>query len=712
MRTPRPTRFEFQRRVIVALCFLAGALNSASDISAAVINSRPLHLRSGDKPEWEEFAKQTPDARRLDVTFTASSNRTEATLFIRQNEVRQDWPVELNGKRIGKLFTVEVDLIHTLVVPAGALRDGENKLSIVPPRDNDDIFIRDIVLEGRPRFAATAEATLDVRVTENGAALPSRITITDSNGALSALVVMEGRTPRVPERLDGDSQSSSLQRFAGVAVRPGVVYTGDGIARVGLRAGAYTVYASRGFEYSVATQTVRVTIGDTQQVALSLTREVATPGLVSCDTHIHTVTHSGHGDCTMDERMMTLAGEGLELPIAADHNTNIDYEIAAQRTGVRRWFTPVAGNEITTPAGHFNIFPVSAGAAVPDFKITDWPRLNAVLRATPGVRVVILNHPRNFHSNFQPFAATNFNAVSGENKRGPEFQFDAMELLNSSAQQSDYMLVYRDWFALLNYGYRVTGVGSSDSHDVSRYIVGQGRTYIEAPDGDASRIDVAGACSNLVAGRALVSMGLLAQMTVNDRFRVGDLATYVGEPVRVRVQVSAPSWISASRVELFANGVSIRTNDISPRDTKSPGVKAIVEWSLPRPAHDVHLVAIALGPGVDAPYWATPKPYQPTSPGWTNRVFAVTNPIWVDVDNDGKFTAARGYAKQLVAKHGTDAARLTAALGNYDEAVAAQAASLCASAGVKLGTTAWVAALQSAKPQVQRGFAAYSQERW
>ena len=57
-----------------------------------------------------------------------------------------------------------------------------------------------------------------------------------------------------------------------------------------------------------------------------------------------------------------------------------------------------------------------------------------------------------------------------------------MEVLNSSAQQSDFMLVYRDWFALLNHGYRITAVGSSDGHDVSRYIVGQGRTYIACPD--------------------------------------------------------------------------------------------------------------------------------------------------------------------------------------------------------------------------------------
>jgi len=670
---------------------------------AAVLHARTVHLRSGDQPEWEQFATRTPDGPRLDLTFNAPRNDTEATLFIRQDEVRQDWNVELNGKRIGRLFTMEADLVHTIGVPAGALKEGENKLSIVPPKANDDILIHEVVLELKPSREATAEGTLAVRVTEKGAPVPSRITIVDSRGALAALVAI---TNAAPGRL---------------AARPGVVY-GDGTANIGLRVGTYTVYASRGFEYSVATQTVRIAKGESRTLALSLTREVETRGLVGCDTHVHTVTHSGHGDCHLDERMFTLAGEGIELPIATDHNTNINYDLPAERTGMRRWFTPVAGNEVTTPAGHFNIFPVAAGAPVPDYKLMDWTKLDAALRATPGVRVVVLNHPRNVHNNFQPFAATNFNAVSGENKRGPDFQFDAMELLNSSAQQSDYMLVYRDWFALLNYGYRVTGVGSSDSHDVSRYIVGQGRTYIETDDADTARIDVAAACSNLLAGRALVSMGLLARMTVNDRFRVGDLVTNVGDQLRVSVNVAAPSWSSATRVELFANGVRVRERapGILPGQSavtsKGSGLTGAatrqdaggtfgVEWVLPRPAHDVYLIVIATGPGVDAAFWATPKPYQPTSPGWTNRVVAVTNPIWVDADGDGRFMPARGYAKHLVEKHGRELARLLRALADFDEAVAAQAASLCS-------TPIEAHVLRGAAPHVRRGFEAYATGHW
>ena len=97
-------------------------------------------------------------------------------------------------------------------------------------------------------------------------------------------------------------------------------------------------------------------------------------------------------------------------------------------------------------------------------------------------------------------------------------------------------------------------------------------------------------------------------------------------------------------------------------------------FRLPRFRHDVHLVAIASGPGVTAPFWETPRPYQPSSKVFTPRVLGATNPVWLDADGDGKFTPARAYAEQLVKRHGTAAAKLFPALADYDEAVAAQAA--------------------------------------
>src|SRR5207253_629754 len=98
------------------------------------------------------------------------------------------------------------------------------------------------------------------------------------------------------------------------------------------------------------------------------------------------------------ERMITLAGEGIELPIATDHNMHIDYEPHARRLGVREFFTPVIGNEVTTSVGHFNVFPVAAEARIPDFKQKEWSAIFDEIFSTPQARIAILNHARDLHS--------------------------------------------------------------------------------------------------------------------------------------------------------------------------------------------------------------------------------------------------------------------------------------------------------------------------
>jgi len=65
-------------------------------------------------------------------------------------------------------------------------------------------------------------------------------------------------------------------------------------------------------------------------------------------------------------------------------------------------------------------------------KVFVWPGLMENIRATPGVQFVVLNHPRDVHAGFCPFAETNFNAHTGENLRGFEFSFDGVELINSA----------------------------------------------------------------------------------------------------------------------------------------------------------------------------------------------------------------------------------------------------------------------------------------
>jgi hypothetical protein len=424
---------------------------------------------------------------------------------------------------------------------------------------------------------------------------------------------------------------------------------------------------------------------------------------------VHTVSFSKHGDATDDERAITLAGEGIELPIATEHNQHASYAAATARLGLGRRYTAVPGNEVTTPAGHFNVFPIASTAAAPvNAKLTDWQALLPAIRATPGVGVVILNHPRSVHSDFVPFGPGELDAVTGTPRRGRPFGFDAIELVNSGALQSDPMLVYRDWFALLNHGHRIAGVGASDSHDVNRFIVGQGRTYVACRDSDPGRIDVGAAVRSFREGRLLVSMGLLVRLTVDGRYGPGDLATRLGPKVRVEATVLGPSWARADRLELFANGVKLREEALE--DPGRGGEKARRLWILPRPAADTHLVAIATGPCTTGLHWPIPRPYQPSSPAWKPRVMASTNPIWIDADRDGRFTPPRQTAARLIEGARGDVARLVAELGRLgDEAVALQAAALLRAAGrapAPGGPEGLGAALAGAPEAVRRGFAA------
>src|SRR5207302_2934037 len=147
------------------------------------------------------------------------------------------------------------------------------------------------------------------------------------------------------------------------------------------------------------------------------------------------------------------------------------------------------------------------------------------------------------------------------------------------------------------------------------------------------------------------------------RYGPGDLVPSAGD-VKVAVRVLGPSWVTADRVELYANGVKVREASISGRG--KGGVLWSGEWTLSRFRHDLHLVAVATGPGVTGLYWPIARPYQATSPVVRRRVIGATGAVWLDGDGDGRWTSARGYAERLDKEAKGDLAKLLKALAGYD----------------------------------------------
>lgn len=619
----------------------------------AVITARMHHLRSGAEREWAEFPLEA-EGRELVLAFQAQPDRGEQTLRLRHRDLKQQWRVLVNGTEIARLPLEEADMVTCWTLPAGTLREGTNELRVHGAgRLSDDVLIGEATLIDRPRDEVLSEATVDIAVREEpaGRAIPSRITIADERGVLVS-----------PGNVSGPQH----------AVRPGVVYSGSGDARLKLPAGRYVIYASRGFEYGVARVMVDLARGATERRTLTIRREVDTTGWAAMDTHVHTGTFAGHGDASIDERMLTIAGEGVELPVSSEHNVRIDFRARAAQAGAAGHFTPILGSEVTTPTrGHFNVFPLPPGGGAIDQRAPDWRQLREAIGKAAPRPVIVLNHGRDAHGGFRPLRRAAYVGIAGEDLEGWPLPATAMEVVNSGAVMSDGLALPRDWMALLNRGVILTPIGSSDSHDVSRYIVGQGRTYVRCDDRASGRIDPGQAIESVRRGRVMVSYGLLAELAVGSK-GPGELVPPGGD-LGIRIRVKGPAWTRVQRVTVYANGMKVREEDV--QAGAGAGVKWEATWRLPRPSHDVHLVAIATGPGVAAPFWPTAKPYQPTSIEFTPYVLGLSGAVFVDADGSGTFESAVEYARrEVLAAGGTRP--LAARLGSYDEAVAVQAASL------------------------------------
>ncbi|HEY5918502.1 MAG TPA: CehA/McbA family metallohydrolase [Chryseolinea sp.] len=646
------------------------------------------YLRNGGAKEWATFPTVVNE-KQLTLQFQSKSDDTPATLRLRQYDVKQNWRIFINDKDIGGLVQDEKDMNTYFSVPNSLLRSGQNNLAIKAADNSpDDIRVGQITLHYRPLQEVLNESKVDVTVIDEstGKPIPSRITIIGEEGILQTVTA---------------TSANSL------AVRPGYVYSAGGSASVSLPAGRYTLYAGRGFEYSIDSARVELKPGDHVAHTLRIKKEVETSGWVSSDTHVHTFTHSRHGDATIEERAITLAAEGIELPIITDHNQNIDISSAAKATGVSAYFTPITGNELTTRIGHFNIFKTNSHQPAINANAESWNDVGLNIANKENRHVVILNHARDIHNGFRPFDPTHHISSAGLSTLSWTFPANAMEVINSGSQQSDIMTLFNDWFGMMNHGYFLTPVGSSDSHDVSRFTVGQGRTYIKTSDADVSAIDTDDAIRNVINGKVLVSLGLLTTLSLDGKYGPGDLCPFKNNS-DVSIEVLGPSWAHAERVSLYVNGVKVKEEKIT--NHKASGQKWKGIWTIPIPKHDVFVVAIAEGSGAGMPYWPIAEPYQPVASEWTPKLIGSTGAVWIDGDGDGKRSSAFDYAQQIFERAKNDPIEIIKLLSTYHESVATQAAALLWKNGIDLFSQEIQHQLDASKEHVKIGFTKIAEE--
>jgi hypothetical protein len=240
---------------------------------------------------------------------------------------------------------------------------------------------------------------------------------TDDDGRpLPAKVTLVGQYDHAmsdPERRSGglfDLQAGESYRFTdmlddNVDGQRGYIeaagYTdADGMLLLSARPGDYVAYFSRGFEYDVVKVPVHVDSGGGGSAMARLTRVVDTQGWMSLDTHVHH-EDSIDSNLPLKDRLLSAAGEGLEIAISTNHNFVSDWRPWVDALSLNPWLTSFVGIEFTTlESGHFNSFPLQYPEGPVTHGSFDWfghpPKdLFAGLRKLgDGDSVIVCNHPR------------------------------------------------------------------------------------------------------------------------------------------------------------------------------------------------------------------------------------------------------------------------------------------------------------------------------
>ena len=142
--------------------------------------------------------------------------------------------------------------------------------------------------------------------------------------------------------------------------------------------GVYRLVVSHGPEYTDYEKVVQLDAGKTVTLSgVTLNRAIKTPGYISADFHIHSVT-SPDSNLSWDLRVLSAAAEGLDVLQSSDHDYLTDYAPIASRLmseGIipKGSLKTSVGQEVTpNQFGHFHAFPLVRDDLQADGGAFDW----------------------------------------------------------------------------------------------------------------------------------------------------------------------------------------------------------------------------------------------------------------------------------------------------------------------------------------------------
>lgn len=424
-------------------------------------------------------------------------------------------------------------------------------------------------------------------------------------------------------------------RFPGGAA---LILFSSGAGSATLPPGTYDVTASRGFEYEIGTATVTITDGGKQTGDLVLKRSVDTSGYMCGDFHVHALWSPDSSDI-YEHKVAAIAAEGVELPVLTEHEYISDLGPYIAKAGLQKWTRGIIGEELTTFVfGHFNPFPITQDAAKPNKGAMSWFKkdpatLFADVRARWPNAVFQVNHPRDSITISAYFTYVGFDPVTGKANKPAVWSrnFDAIEVFNNSDWSSNKEGTVKDWFAFLDRGELVTATGNSDSHGAYGTEVGYPRNYVKLSTDDPAKLSLTEFAKSIKDQQVLVSGGPFVTVQASGK-GMGEVAKVTGGTIALEVKVQAPTWMSADTLRVIVGGTEVKTVtlDSSTADPTNPVVRydSSVDLSV---SADTWVVVVVTGS----------KSMDPVVRG--DKPFAVTNPIYLDVDGNGAYDAPKSF---------------------------------------------------------------------